>query len=338
MKVAISSGHGLYVRGASGYLDEVDEARRVVDRVAQYLRWGDVEVSVFHDDISTTQSENLDRIVDWHNAQGPHDYDVSVHFNAYETTSKPMGTEVLYVTQEQLAGELSEAIASVAGLPNRGAKYRSDLAFLNGTREKAVLIETVFVDSSTDADHYNTNFEAICTAIARGLAFSTEQPPQRPDRPERPPRPPQPGDELLHVTGAVSWFGGPADAGVDPDEDLAFIYDVETAPHLFLHEQPQGTSGLARRLDPGVFYIACRWDYDVTPKAMLQDQTLKAAVTAKGKTFLAYPADWGPHTDTGRVADISPRLMQALDLTTDDVVEVVYPAAESGGVMVHALE
>ena len=29
--IIISSGHGKYIRGASGYLDEVDEARRVVD-------------------------------------------------------------------------------------------------------------------------------------------------------------------------------------------------------------------------------------------------------------------------------------------------------------------
>jgi hypothetical protein len=30
-RVVISSGHGLHVRGASGVLDEVDEARRVVE-------------------------------------------------------------------------------------------------------------------------------------------------------------------------------------------------------------------------------------------------------------------------------------------------------------------
>ena len=38
MKIVISSGHGKYVRGASGYLDEVDEARRVVEKVADDLR------------------------------------------------------------------------------------------------------------------------------------------------------------------------------------------------------------------------------------------------------------------------------------------------------------
>ena len=37
----------------------------------------------------------------------------------------------------------------------------------------------------------------------------------------------------LALSGKVSWFGGPEDNGVAPDEGLAFIYDVEQAPHLF---------------------------------------------------------------------------------------------------------
>ena len=60
-RIVISSGHGKYVRGASGILDEVDEARRVVERVADELRDRDVEVKVFHDDISDSQNENLNR-------------------------------------------------------------------------------------------------------------------------------------------------------------------------------------------------------------------------------------------------------------------------------------
>src|SRR5262252_1599756 len=121
MRIVISSGHGKYVRGASGYLDEVDEARKVVDEVAVLLRDLGANVETFHDDVSTSQNENLNRIVDYHNAR-TRDLDVSVHFNAYETTSKPMGTEVLYVTQHDLAADTSEAIADAGGFINRGAK------------------------------------------------------------------------------------------------------------------------------------------------------------------------------------------------------------------------
>ena len=105
-RICISSGHGKYVRGASGIIDEVDEARRVVDLVAKMLNSRDVNATRYHDDISKTQNENLNRIVDFHNSQS-RDLDVSVHFNAYEQVSKPMGTEVLYLTQSLLAGQIS---------------------------------------------------------------------------------------------------------------------------------------------------------------------------------------------------------------------------------------
>jgi hypothetical protein len=127
------------------------------------------------------------------------------------------------------------------------------------------------------------------------------------------------------VRGKVSSFGGPSDTGVAPDEGLAFIYDVDDAPHLFLPSQPPGTTGLARRLNPEIAYFAVRFNYDETPKPMLLE--IKGLVRAPktGREFVAYPADWGPHTDTGRVADISPGLMDRLGISTDDDVEVVYP-------------
>ena len=165
---AISSGHGKYIRGASGYLDEVDEARRVVDRVAAMLQGAGVSVKTFHDNTSHDQSTNLNTIVNWHNKQS-RELDVSVHFNAYQTTSKPMGTECLYKTQEELSADVARGIADATGLPNRGAKYRSDLKFLNSTAKPAVLVETVFVDSKADEEAYEDNFEDVCKAIAEAL-------------------------------------------------------------------------------------------------------------------------------------------------------------------------
>lgn len=132
---------------------------------------------------------------------------------------------------------------------------------------------------------------------------------------------------LCHFQGNCSWFGGPEDEGVSPSEGLAFIYEYEQAPHLFLHEQPEGTTGLARRLNPAIFYVACRWDYDITPKEMLADSNLFALVRnpSTNQYRLAWPADWGPHEDTDRVADLSPGLCDELGLVTDDEVELIYP-------------
>src|SRR5215472_14297664 len=128
--IAISSGHGLYIRGARGnpvppQLDEVDQARRVVDRVAELI-----SCPKFHDNTSRDQNTNLHTIVNWHNKQS-RDLDVSVHFNCYNGSAQ--GTEVLYVTQQSLAGTVSAAMSAAGGFTNRGAKKRTDLFFLNNT-------------------------------------------------------------------------------------------------------------------------------------------------------------------------------------------------------------
>jgi N-acetylmuramoyl-L-alanine amidase len=170
--IVISSGHGKYVRGASGILDEVDEARKVVNRLADELQSRGVEVTTFHDDSSNSQDENLHTIVAFHNSE-TRNLDVSVHFNAFEQTSKPMGCEVLYVTQGTLASQVSAAIAG-CGFINRGGKKRSDLYFLNNTDEPAILLEVCFVDSTADAEIYRAHFERICDAIADVLGGAEE--------------------------------------------------------------------------------------------------------------------------------------------------------------------
>jgi N-acetylmuramoyl-L-alanine amidase len=324
MKIVMSSGHGKYIRGAADILDEVDEARKVVNKTAELLKSAGVDITVFHDNTSHTQSENLNAIVNFHNSK-TRDLDVSVHFNAYQHTSKPMGTECLYVTQEELADDVSRAIATAGGFIDRGPKYRSDLKFLNSTEMPAILIETCFVDSSADAALYRQNFDIICNAIADAVVGEDIEPGPSPEPPEPEPVPP---GALFHVKGRCSSFGGPDDDGVSSSEGLAFIYEYDAAPHLFLPKQPSGTTGLARRLNPNVYYVACRWNYNVTPKNQLAKPSYQALVMAGGMKVRAWPADWGPHEDTGRVADLSPGLLELLELNTDDEVEVIYPAPE----------
>ncbi len=161
--IALSAGHAKNVQGAIGIINEVEEARRVLDRVCQLLGASGVTVYKFKDDTSRTKQENLKTIVAWHDSK-KRDLDVSIHFNAGGGT----GTEVLYKTQEKLAERVSNSI-SLAGLKNRGAKERLDLHFLNTTDEPAILIEVCFVDSQADVSIYKKNFEKICKAIADSL-------------------------------------------------------------------------------------------------------------------------------------------------------------------------
>ncbi len=193
MKICISAGHSKDVRGAAGPspwgLDEVNEARRVTKRVGELLNAGGVETKTYWDDVSQSQNENLGRICDWHNSQPQHDIDCSIHFNAYQvTTTKPMGVEVFYGSDQALAKRICDAIVSACGLPNRGAKDGSGLYFIAHTAKPAVLVETCFVDAKIDADTFRRAFEPMCLGIAEGLAgrkLGSE--PEPPPEEERPP-------------------------------------------------------------------------------------------------------------------------------------------------------
>lgn len=134
----------------------------------------------------------------------------------------------------------------------------------------------------------------------------------------------------ISLKGKMSTFGGPDDPGVAPEEGLALFSSDAVAgnPDIFLSAQPPGTTGLARRLNPDAHYIACRWDYPTTPKHYLRG--IKVRVTANGKTVEARPVDWGPNASTGRVADLSPGLAEALGLETDDECQVDIAPPQTG--------
>jgi N-acetylmuramoyl-L-alanine amidase len=254
MQIVISSGHAKHVRGAAGPppwgLDEVNEARRVVEETASYLRSVNVNVITFHDDVSTSQNENLNRIVNFHNSCA-RDLDVSIHFNAYQVTSKPMGTECLYVTQQSLSESVSRKIAEAGDFINRGPKKRTDLAFLNGTEEPAILVETCFVDSQADAALYRAEFAGICAALAEAISGQTidEAPIEPPVEPPTEPEPPPVGiDEFPPYTTDIkcSVFGGssdpnnsaypPFDPITDSEMGVALPYKFQGAlPEVLVH-------------------------------------------------------------------------------------------------------
>jgi len=119
--VTHSSGHGLHIPGARDLIDEVTEARRVTDRVAEILRGAGVNVNVFHDDTTRPPNSTVNTINNHHNAQ-TRDLDVSVHFNAVAggTRDAGIGVETLYregnAEMRDLASRISKAISQVSGL------------------------------------------------------------------------------------------------------------------------------------------------------------------------------------------------------------------------------
>jgi N-acetylmuramoyl-L-alanine amidase len=172
MRVVISSGHSSRIAGASGVIQEVPEARRVVAEVTKQLRALGATVTEYHDS-STTVAANLNSIVAAHNAvpNTPPRLDVSVHFNhsGGGIVDRAIGTEVLYFSAQAIAARISKAMADAGGFINRGAKRRTDLRFLTSTRAPGVLLEVCFVNSRADVALYQRNFSSISLAIARSI-------------------------------------------------------------------------------------------------------------------------------------------------------------------------
>lgn len=166
-QINISSGHSINCQGASDILNEVTEARRVVDRIYEMCKAMGIEVYKYHD-TSSSSNQNLANIANWHN-KFKDGIDVSIHFNCYNHTSNSMGTEVCYYSQSELADKVSSAISKASGLKNRGGKERKGLYVLRHTNKPMLLIEVCFLDSSYDVQKYQENFDNICSAIIEAL-------------------------------------------------------------------------------------------------------------------------------------------------------------------------
>ena len=172
-QINLSSGHSINCQGASDIINEVTEARKVVDRIYEMCKANGIEVYKYHD-TSNSSSQNLRNIVNWHN-KFKDGIDISIHFNAYQHTSNSMGTEVCYYSQSELANKISLAISKASGLKNRGGKERKGLYVLKNTNKPMILIEVCFCDSSYDVQKYQENFDNICLAIIQALTGKTTQ-------------------------------------------------------------------------------------------------------------------------------------------------------------------
>lgn len=168
----VHGGHSLVCSGAAGLLDEVNEDRKVKNRVIELLRAAGHEAYDCTDDSGTTQNQNLSAIVQKCNAHNVN-LDVSIHLNSGRNdlvgNGSTGGVEVWgYDDNTRTTGEkICAEIASVLGYTNRGFKTTHNLYVLNNTHSQAILIECAFVDDKDDADRWDANrcAEAIVKAL-----------------------------------------------------------------------------------------------------------------------------------------------------------------------------
>ncbi|HIW83283.1 MAG TPA: N-acetylmuramoyl-L-alanine amidase [Candidatus Dorea gallistercoris] len=100
------------------------------------------------------------------------DFFVSIHRNSFPTDNEVSGVETLVYDlsglKYQVAEDINEQLEAV-GFVNLGVKARPGLVVLKRTQMPAVLVEAGFVNSDTDNQLFDENFEDIAQAIARGI-------------------------------------------------------------------------------------------------------------------------------------------------------------------------
>lgn len=169
-EIELHVGHYGDGTGAKGYIDEVQYARKFIKRIYDILVANKVPATFYEDKVSKNQTQNINNLIAHHNADR-NGLIVSGHLNASgPLTDRPIGVEVLYSTQKDLAAKVSKVMSDASGLINRGAKYRDNIGVLTRTYEPSILIEFGFVNSKKDVELMDKHFEVICQEVAKVLA------------------------------------------------------------------------------------------------------------------------------------------------------------------------
>lgn len=168
-RYSLHGGHNSIVQGANfENRKNTFQIGKLKDAVAAKLRALGHTVYDDTDEVGATQSQNLNNIIRNSNSHAV-DLVISFHLNASDGNGQ--GVEVLYYDQKDLAAKISAQLAKDIGWRDRGAKQRTDLAVLNGTKAPAILIELGFIDNESDMAKWNV--DKIANSIVFALTGQT---------------------------------------------------------------------------------------------------------------------------------------------------------------------
>lgn len=171
VKVVVDAGHGGTDPGAIGNgRKEKDIVLSISNKVNSKLKsMGFQTIMTRSTDVYVTLA-NRYAIANNNKA----DLFVSIHANSGASSAK--GIETLYKNYKGLAESIQSNLIAETGATNRGVKYRSDLAVLNGTKMASALVEVGFISNPTESSQIGTNSyqEKLATAIVKGVAKYTD--------------------------------------------------------------------------------------------------------------------------------------------------------------------
>ena len=170
----LDSGHGGSDPGAV-YRGrrEKDDTLRLTLAVGEILQENGIEV--LYTRTTDVYLSPYERAVEAN--QAGVDFFLSIHRNSYPTDNEVMGVESLIYDlsglKYQMAQEINEQLETV-GFVDLGVKARPNLVVLKRTRMPAVLVEAGFINSDTDNELFDSNFQDIAQAIATGVRDTWE--------------------------------------------------------------------------------------------------------------------------------------------------------------------
>ncbi|TKA00320.1 N-acetylmuramoyl-L-alanine amidase [Bacillus thuringiensis] len=168
-RYSLHGGHNSIVQGANyGNRKEHIMDRQIKDAVATKLRALGHEVYDDTDEVGNTQAQNLNNIVRNSNS---HDVDLVISFHLNASDGNGQGVEVWYYDQKDIAAKISAQLSKDIGWRDRGAKQRTDLAVLKGTKAPAILIELGFIDNKSDMEKWDVT--KISNSIVLALTGQT---------------------------------------------------------------------------------------------------------------------------------------------------------------------
>ena len=166
------SQNGYLGSGASKYINESNETRRLGPKIVDYLKDLGIDADYLQHDKPKTNNY-LKEQVSKANSMGSYDCMVQIHFNAgsSDPNNNTTGTETYYVSNKgKIYSDRVNAKLSTL-FKNRGSKKDTrGLYWLKNTRCPAILIEVCFVDDKDDSKIYLNNIDKVAQLIAEGIA------------------------------------------------------------------------------------------------------------------------------------------------------------------------
>ncbi len=167
--IMLDAGHGGVEPGAVyNGRQEKDDTLRLVLAIGEILQNNDINVEYTRTtDVYETPFEKAMEA----NRSGV-DFFVSIHRNSFPTANQASGVESLVYDlsglKYEMAQDINEQLETI-GFVNLGVKARPNLIVLKRTQMPAVLVEVGFINSNTDNQLFDDNFDAIAQAIAEGI-------------------------------------------------------------------------------------------------------------------------------------------------------------------------